>query len=102
LVVMSFSGWLATLAGWYVTEIGRQPWLVTGILTVKDASTDIASGNVALSLSLYLILYIVLMTAYLHTIFTMANRAVEIEEITNNEKVKPVVHSTLIKESINV
>ena len=102
LVVMSFSGWLATLAGWYVTEIGRQPWLVTGILTVKDASTDIAPGNVALSLSLYLILYIVLMTAYLHTIFTMANRAVEIEEITNNEKVKPVVHSTLIKESINV
>jgi len=92
LVVMSFSGWLATLAGWYVTEIGRQPWLVTGILTVKDASTDIAPGNVALSLSLYLILYIVLMIAYLHTIFTMANRAVEIEEITNNEKVKPVVH----------
>ena len=102
LVVMSFSGWLATLAGWYVTEIGRQPWLVTGILTVKDASTDIAPGNVALSLSLYLILYIVLMTAYLHTIFTMANRAVEIEEITNNEKVKPVVYSTSIKESINV
>ena len=102
LVVMSFSGWLATLAGWYVTEIGRQPWLVTGILTVKDASTDIAPGNVALSLSLYLILYIVLMTAYLHTLFTMANRAVEIEEITNNEKVKPVVYSTSIKESINV
>ena len=92
LVVMSFSGWLATLAGWYVTEIGRQPWLVTSILTVKDTSTDIAPGNVALSLSLYLILYIVLMIAYLHTIFTMANRAVEIEEITNNEKVKPVVH----------
>ena len=102
LVVMSFSGWLATLAGWYVTEIGRQPWLVTGILTVKDASTDIASGNVALSLSLYLILYIVLMTAYLHTIFTMANRAIEIEEFTNDEKVKPVVYSTSIKESINV
>jgi cytochrome d ubiquinol oxidase subunit I len=26
---MTFSGWVATLAGWYVTEIGRQPWLVT-------------------------------------------------------------------------
>ncbi|MGV3693101.1 MAG: cytochrome ubiquinol oxidase subunit I, partial [Paracoccus marcusii] len=26
---MGFSGWIATLAGWYVTEIGRQPWLVT-------------------------------------------------------------------------
>ena len=28
LVAMTFSGWLATLAGWYTTEIGRQPWLV--------------------------------------------------------------------------
>jgi cytochrome d ubiquinol oxidase subunit I len=99
LVAMSFSGWLATLAGWYVTEIGRQPWLVTGILTVKDAATDIAPGNVALSLSLYLILYVVLMTAYLHTIFTMAKRAVEIEEITDDEKVKPVINSVTTKES---
>lgn len=99
LVAMSFSGWIATLAGWYVTEIGRQPWLVTGILTVKDAATDIAPGNVALSLSLYLILYVVIMTAYLHTLFTMANRAVEIEEITDDEKVKPVISSVTTKEN---
>jgi cytochrome d ubiquinol oxidase subunit I len=89
---MSFSGWLATLAGWYVTEIGRQPWLVTGVLSVKDAATDIAPANVGLSLVMYLILYVVLMIAYLHTIFTMANRAVEIEEITDDERVKPVVY----------
>ena len=31
LVGMSFSGWIATLAGWYTTEIGRQPWLVDGV-----------------------------------------------------------------------
>ena len=99
LVAMSFSGWLATLAGWYVTEIGRQPWLVTGILTVKDAATNIAPGNVALSLSLYLILYVVLMTAYLHTLFTMAKRAVEIEEITDDEKVIPVINSMTKKEN---
>jgi cytochrome d ubiquinol oxidase subunit I len=91
LVAMSFSGWIATLAGWYVTEIGRQPWLVTGILTVEDAATDIGAGNVALSLAMYLTLYVVIMAAYLHTIFTMANRAVEIEEITDEEKAKPVV-----------
>ncbi|WP_057832194.1 cytochrome ubiquinol oxidase subunit I [Colwellia sp. TT2012] len=94
LVAMSFSGWLATLAGWYVTEIGRQPWLVTGILTVKDAATTIAPANVGLSLAMYLTLYVVLMVAYLHTLFTMANRAVEIEEITEDEKVKPVIRPT--------
>ena len=31
-VAMTFSGWIATLAGWYVTEIGRQPYLVSGVL----------------------------------------------------------------------
>ncbi len=91
LVAMSFSGWVATLAGWYVTEIGRQPWLVTGILTIKDAATDIAPENVGITLIMYLVLYAVLMIAYLHTIFTMAGRAIEIEEISNNELVKPVI-----------
>ena len=99
LVAMSFSGWLATLAGWYVTEIGRQPWLVTGVLTIKDAATDIAPENVGLTLIMYLILYVVILIAYLHTVFTMASRAVEIEEISDDEKVKPVVHShKLVKE----
>ncbi len=89
LVAMTFSGWLATLAGWYVTEIGRQPWLVTGILTIKDAATDIAPANVGITLAFYLVLYAVLMAAYLHTLFTMAGRAIEIEEITDEERLVP-------------
>ncbi|MEC9335403.1 MAG: cytochrome ubiquinol oxidase subunit I, partial [Pseudomonadota bacterium] len=36
---MAFSGWIATLAGWYVTEIGRQPYLVSGVLRTADAVT---------------------------------------------------------------
>jgi len=90
LLLMSFSGWVATLAGWYVTEIGRQPWLVTGILKVKDAVTDIAPTNVGISLTFYIALYTVLMIAYIHTIFTMAGRAIEIEEISEEEKGEPV------------
>ena len=86
LVFMTFSGWVATLAGWYVTEIGRQPWLVTGVLTVKDAATDIASGNVLFSLIAYLVVYVLVMWAYLHTLLTMSRRAIEIEEIDENEQ----------------
>jgi cytochrome d ubiquinol oxidase subunit I len=93
LVAMSFSGWAATLAGWYVTEIGRQPWLVTGILTVKDAATDIAPANVGITLTLYLTLYVVIMVAYLHTLFTMAGRAIELEEFSIDEQVKSVIHT---------
>jgi cytochrome d ubiquinol oxidase subunit I len=43
---MSFSGWVATLAGWYTTEIGRQPWLVTGVLSTKDAVSDVPAALV--------------------------------------------------------
>lgn len=84
-LAMSFSGWIATLAGWYVTEIGRQPWLVSGVLTTQQAATDIAPANVAVSLTLYCILYLLLLGAYLHTLFVMARRAVEIEEIQPEE-----------------
>lgn len=38
---MAFSGWIATLAGWYVTEIGRQPYLVSGVLRTADAVTQL-------------------------------------------------------------
>ena len=86
LVAMSFSGWIATLAGWYVTEIGRQPYLVSGILKTSDAVTDIAPENVMFTFVLYLSVYICLLIAYLHTLFLMARRAVEIEEIRPEER----------------
>ena len=86
LVAMSFSGWIATLAGWYVTEIGRQPYLVSGILKTSDAVTDIAPENVMFTFVLYLSVYICLLIAYLHTLFLMARKAVEIEEIRTEER----------------
>lgn len=86
---MTFSGWIATLAGWYVTEIGRQPWLVTGVLNTADAATQIPSGNVALSLTLYAIVYLFLLIAYIKTLFLMARRSVEIEEIQPDEMPHP-------------
>ncbi|MDP4537827.1 cytochrome ubiquinol oxidase subunit I [Alkalimonas collagenimarina] len=80
LVGMTFSGWVATLAGWYVTEIGRQPYLVYGVLKTRDAVTTIASEQVAISLTLYLLLYAVLLFAYIKTLFVLARRAIEVEE----------------------
>lgn len=73
-VAMTFSGWVATLAGWYVTEIGRQPWLVSGVLRTSDAVTTIGSGSVVLSLAMYLTIYAVLLVAYIHTLFYLARQ----------------------------
>lgn len=79
LVAMTFSGWIATLSGWYVTEIGRQPYLVTGVLKTADAVTSVATSNVAISLSIYLTLYVVLLIAYIRTLFVMARKSVLVD-----------------------
>ncbi len=74
-VAMSFSGWVATLAGWYTTEIGRQPWLVQGVLSTKEAVADVPAPMVAASLTLYLSVYVVLLFAYISMLFVLARRA---------------------------
>ncbi len=84
LVGTTFIGWVATLAGWYVSEIGRQPWLVNGVLQTADAVTTIAPTNVGISLLGYAAIYTVLLAAYLHTLRVMALRAVKVEEYENS------------------
>lgn len=85
LYYFSFSGWLATLAGWYVTEMGRQPYVVNGLVFTRDVVTDIAPSNVVFSLTLFASVYLLLLVAYLHTVFYMARKAVDIEEFQSSE-----------------
>ena len=75
LVGMTFSGWLATLAGWYTTEIGRQPWLVQGVLSTKQAVASVAPDMVLTTLIAYLLVYAILLGAYITVIFYLARRA---------------------------
>jgi cytochrome bd ubiquinol oxidase subunit I len=75
LVAMTFAGWVALIAGWYVTEIGRQPWLVTGVLTAADAASTVPAANIALTLGLYLVLYVVLLASYVRVVFYLAGKA---------------------------
>jgi len=75
LVGMTFSGWVATLAGWYTTEIGRQPWLVEGVLMTADAVSDVSAGMVATTLIAYLVVYIALIIAFIGTVFYLAEKA---------------------------
>ncbi|MEF3047856.1 cytochrome ubiquinol oxidase subunit I [Pseudotabrizicola sp. L79] len=74
-VPMAFSGWVATLAGWYVTEIGRQPWLVTGVLSTAEAVGPVAAPMVLSTLIAYLVVYALLMAAYIGVIVHLARRA---------------------------
>ena len=75
LVSMTFAGWVALIAGWYVTEIGRQPWLVQGVLTAAQAASKVPANNIAFTLVMYLGMYAVLLTSYVSVLFYLARKA---------------------------
>ena len=70
----TFSGWVATLAGWLVTEIGRQPWLVTGLLLTSDAAGGATGAELGASLSAYIATYAVLLLSYMVTLTHLAGK----------------------------
>ncbi|MEO8385564.1 MAG: cytochrome ubiquinol oxidase subunit I [Betaproteobacteria bacterium] len=76
LIAMTFSGWIATVAGWYVTEIGRQPYLVYGVLTTAQAAApNVGATAIVGTLVMYLSLYLALTVAYVTVVFYMARKA---------------------------
>lgn len=72
LAAMTFSGWVSTLAGWYVTEIGRQPFLVYGMLRTADLVAEHPPGMVLSTLAAYLLLYVFLLAAYVLVLMYLA------------------------------
>ena len=74
---MAFSGWVATLSGWYVTEIGRQPFLVYGLMRTSEAATAVPPAYVALSLTAYLVVYALLLVTYVGVLKYMAENPKE-------------------------
>jgi cytochrome d ubiquinol oxidase subunit I len=75
LLAMTFSGWVAVVAGWYTTEIGRQPWLVQGVLTTAQAAGPVPASVIGSTLAIYLTLYLALTAAYVSVVFRLARKA---------------------------
>jgi cytochrome d ubiquinol oxidase subunit I len=70
----TFSGWIATLAGWMVTEIGRQPWLVTGLLRTADAAGQASGAQLGASLTGYVLTYSIMLLAYMVVLTHLAGK----------------------------
>jgi cytochrome d ubiquinol oxidase subunit I len=70
----TFSGWVATLAGWLVTEIGRQPWLVTGILRTADAAGKASGAELGASLTVYVLTYAALLLSFMVALTYLAGK----------------------------
>ncbi|MBF7995618.1 cytochrome ubiquinol oxidase subunit I [Rahnella laticis] len=56
-LLMGPSGLIALLAGWFTTEIGRQPWVVYGLLRTKDAVSGHGEMQMSISLLLFVVIY---------------------------------------------
>ena len=61
-------GFVAVISGWIVTEAGRQPWVVTGVLRTADATSPIAADRVLASLVLFVLVYAIVFSAGIYYI----------------------------------
>ncbi|MGY8630940.1 cytochrome ubiquinol oxidase subunit I [Bradyrhizobium sp. 14AA] len=86
----TFAGWIATIAGWYVTEIGRQPFIVSGLVRTSDVASRVPSSNIAVTLGVYVALYVALLVAYVGVLKYMSEtsdkklRAIRPVELTDD------------------
>jgi cytochrome d ubiquinol oxidase subunit I len=83
---MTFSGWVATVAGWYVTEIGRQPFIVYGLVRTADVVAQVPPAMIGLTLVLYVALYLALIVAYVAVLKYMAEKPEEVLELEGRER----------------
>jgi cytochrome d ubiquinol oxidase subunit I len=72
LACMTFAGWIATLCGWMVSEIGRQPWLVYGLLATADAASAVPAAQIGFTLIAYALVYAGLLVSYMVVLTQLA------------------------------
>lgn len=77
---MTPTGFIATVAGWVVTETGRQPWIVHGLMRTADGVSPVPAQAVLTSLSLFIAVYGVLFLAFLYYIITLIRRGPSYEQ----------------------
>lgn len=71
---MTFSGWIATLAGWITTEVGRQPYLVYGVITTEETASSVPAWHIGLTLVGYALVYGLLLVSYLFVLTQLARK----------------------------
>ena len=74
------TGFIAILTGWYTAEVGRQPWVVYGLLRTKDAVTpSLTTGDVLVSLAAYILVYAVFVSFGIYYIYTLLRQGPTVE-----------------------
>ncbi|OGA32511.1 MAG: cytochrome D ubiquinol oxidase subunit I [Betaproteobacteria bacterium RIFCSPLOWO2_12_FULL_64_23] len=95
----TFAGWVATLSGWLVTEIGRQPWLVTGILRTSQAVGRVPEAQLGASLTGYVLVYALMLAAYIVVVTHLAGKGTGSDAMPGGAYPKPAPQPPLMLES---
>jgi cytochrome d ubiquinol oxidase subunit I len=74
LLILHPLGFIATELGWTTTEVGRQPWLVYNLFRTGEGLSPIPAGNVIWSLSLFCLIFAVVLTSYFYYILRTLRR----------------------------
>ncbi len=73
-MAMTPSGFIAVLAGWFVTEIGRQPYIIYGVMRTSEAVSPVAGGPIVISLAAFVITYGVVFGAGIYYIVKLIGK----------------------------
>jgi cytochrome d ubiquinol oxidase subunit I len=80
LVAMGPTGFIAVIAGWTAAEVGRQPWVVYGVLRTADAVSPVGAASVATSLLVFIVAYAIIFAGGALYIFRLMAKGPETEE----------------------
>ncbi|MGO8952644.1 MAG: cytochrome ubiquinol oxidase subunit I, partial [Rhodomicrobium sp.] len=72
-------GFIAVIAGWTTTEVGRQPWAATGLIRTADAASPVAAGAVGASLILFVIVYFAVYSAGIYYMNLLIRRGPDLQ-----------------------
>jgi len=76
-MAMTPAGFVAVVSGWFVTEVGRQPYIVFNVLRTSETISPVAGGTVAASLAAFVITYGLVFTAGAYYILKLIGKGPE-------------------------
>jgi cytochrome d ubiquinol oxidase subunit I len=79
-LLMAPSGFVALLAGWFTTEIGRQPWIVYGLMRTADAASPVSAQQLGISLALFVVVYFVVFGAGTGYLLNLIAKGPQVDE----------------------
>jgi cytochrome d ubiquinol oxidase subunit I len=79
-----WAGFVAVIAGWVVTECGRQPWIVEGVLRTTDATSPVPGASVATTLVLFVAVYLTVFSFGIYFINRLIARGMDSADLADH------------------